>query len=64
MYSAKRSLVACMAEMRNTRTYLALVGKLKGNKPLVNLGIAARMILKWILKIHNGRTWIGVVDIG
>ena len=35
--------------------------EIKGKRPLVNLGIAARVILKWIVKIHSRRTWTSFI---
>jgi predicted SPOUT superfamily RNA methylase MTH1 len=42
--------------------YLQGFGReIKGKRPLVNLGIAARIILKWIVKIHRRRTWTSFI---
>jgi hypothetical protein len=35
--------------------------EIKGKRPLVNLGIAARIILKSIVKIRYRRTWTGFI---
>jgi hypothetical protein len=38
--------------------YIQGLGReIKGKSPHVNLGIAARIILKWIVKIHSQRAW-------
>jgi hypothetical protein len=51
--------VAHMGEKRNA--YVVLVRKHEGKNRLEDLGIAGRIMLEWILKNQDGRSWTKVM---
>ena len=41
--------------------YRVLVGRLEGKRPLQELGVEERTILKWMFKNWVDETWIGLL---